>query len=85
MFTVRLKIGPNKDLVLLKDFEQIGVKKSTITRDYFQGCHYFDENNWACDGVPGKERVEMVHGKLTYYYWVEVRSYTASYRLTLLN
>ena len=84
-FTVRLKIGPKQDLVMLEDFEQKGAKKSTTIRDYFQGCQYFDENNWSCDGALSKERAVMAHGKFTHSYWGEVRSYTATYRFSFLN
>jgi hypothetical protein len=84
-FTVHLKIGPKQNLVMLEDFEQKGVGKSTTIRAYFDGCQYFDEANWTCQGAAGFERAEMAHGKFTHYYWSSVRSYTATYRPSFLN
>ena len=84
-FTVSVKIDPRQNLVMLEDYEPVKGNKSSSIRDYFRHCQYFDDANWKCDGAPGQERVEMLHGKLTHYYWTEVRDYSSSYRLAILK
>jgi hypothetical protein len=84
-FTVRVKIGPDRKLAMLEDFAPDGHEKSRTIRDYFAECQYFDDDNWACDGYPGEERVVMSKGILTHYYWKQVRDYKPSYRLSFMN
>ncbi len=49
----------------------------------FYPCRIYDDENWSCVAVPGKESIEMVNGKLTWYYWSEIRKYKKRYEFNI--
>lgn len=80
-YTVQLKIAPNENLVMLEDWtsESVGAP-ATYMRDYWQGCQYFDEDNWACGMPMSGERAVMNHGQFTHYLQGETRNYTRTFK-----
>jgi|LakMenEpi03Aug12_release.lakeMendotaPanAssembly.Ray.scaffolds.fasta_scaffold1512073_2 hypothetical protein len=49
----------------------------------FYPCKIYDDENWSCVAFPGRESIEMVNGKLTWYYWSEIRKYKKRYEFNI--
>ncbi len=78
-FILRYKFE-GKKIKLLSTYIDSENVKSTAIIDYFDPCKIYDSNNWTCDGAVGLEWIVMRNGKLTWYYWDEVRTYKKSYK-----
>ena len=73
-FNMRYKIVNEKKITLLNQYIKNGEKQTYIS-DYFSDCKYFNESNWLCEAVPGREKIVMQDGNIIWYYWAEERHY----------
>lgn len=78
-FIIRYKFE-GKKIRLLSTYIDSQNVRSTNIYDYFDPCKIYDANNWTCHGALEKEWLEMRNGKLTWFYWSEIRTFKKSHK-----
>ncbi len=89
-FFLQYKIEGNK-IKILNTYIPSEKLTNDLGKDIFVGndifefypCKIYDDENWSCVAVPGSESIEMINGKLTWYYWSEIRKYKKRYEFNI--
>jgi hypothetical protein len=89
-FVLQYKIEGNK-IKILSTYIPSEKLTNDLGKDIFVGndifefypCKIYDDENWSCVAVPGGESIEMINGKLTWYYWSEIRKYKKRYEFNI--